>query len=809
MKISYNWLKDYIDIDLPAFQLADLITSVGLEVEEIISTGIDRIKLEGLIIGEVLSVEKHPDADKLKVAKVNIGASENLQIVCGAANIAAGQKVVVAAHGTDIYPRKGERIKIKKSKIRGVVSEGMICAEDEIGLSDNHEGIMILDAAARVGDLFINYFKLENDTIFDIAITANRGDAMSHIGVARDVAAALQLRDGKNTFLKKPKIISFQESSENSGFEVLLKDTAKCFRFSGILIKNISVAESPEWLKEKLRAIGLRPINNVVDVTNFVMLECGQPLHAYDAEKISSKKIIVQCLPQGTAFKTLDGNSIKLFTDSLMVCNGNEPMCIAGIYGGADSGVQPSTSSIFLEAACWNPSSIRKTMNRFQLRTDAGVRFEKGTDPNGNIDALKRAALLICELSGGKIASELFDIYPKEISKKEIGLRHEKLNEFAGYSISKKDADSVLQLLSFEKINDNENESLWKSPTFKTDVSIEEDLIEEIIRILGYDQIPVTQKLRASLSFTEEITDENLRNHLSEALVGMGLNEMINVSFTSEEKQKKISRLNDGEVVRLMNFSNPGLDSLRTDLLLSGLEIIANNLYRKQNDLKLFEFGRSYVLKDKNYVETPMVGIWLCGKQKNKSWREPQKDIDLFYLKAVVSNCLKKCGIQDFNEQASAHTNFDYSIDYFFQNKILATAGLIDEKICAIYDVKTPVFYASIPLSVLKNNLNSFIKYAAISRFPFVRRDMALVFDEKINYSQVKQTVRMAGGSLLKEVQLFDIYRDEKLGAGKKQYAVSFIFEDESHTLSDAELDPLMKSIRQSLEKEYGATLRS
>jgi phenylalanyl-tRNA synthetase beta chain len=809
MKISYNWLKDYIDVNLPASEAADLLTHVGLEVENISTYETAQSKLEGLMIGKVMSAEKHPNADKLSVTKVDVGNVTELQIVCGATNVGAGQKVIVALQGTLLHPFEGKPFKIKKSKIRGVESEGMICAEDEIGLSSSHSGIMVLPDEAPIGMWARDFMKVRSDDILEIGLTPNRGDAMSHIGVARDLIASLRAKGNLEVKLKLPSVDEFSIEESPAKINVQVEDAIACPRFSGVVISGITVGESPEWLVNKLKSVGLRPINNIVDVTNFVMLEGGQPLHAYDFDEIEGCQIVVKTMPEGTIFKTLDDKEVKLRNNDLMVCSAVKPMGIAGIYGGISSGVKASTTRIFLESACWNPKWIRRTSTHHNLKTDAAAHFEKGTDPNGTIYALKRAALLIQHLAGGKISSELVDIVGKKSDEKIITLSWEKLNRISGIEIPKEVVAEILMSLSFTIISANEHQIVVGVPTFKTDILRSEDVMEEILRIYGYDQIHIPTTLRSSLSFLKGTGKEMLFDEIAGLLASCGFREMVNNSITNSKYQEQFFPETKDAIVGLLSFSNIGLDSLRASMLFPALEVVRYNHNRKSFDLKLFEFGKSYLKQNLSYKENACISVLVTGALSSESWIKDQQPADFYFLKEIIYNILKKSGIKNFSNAPLETTIWPQGLIYRVGKTDLVTFGKLNEVIAATFDLKPEIYYAEIDADALLNLANNNINFTLLPKFPAVRRDLALVIDDDVVFGEIESMAYSVSGKLLKEVNLFDVYRDEKFGKGKKSFALSFIFLDENKTLTDSEVDGAIDKLIDNFQSQLKATVRS
>ncbi|MEO5673723.1 MAG: phenylalanine--tRNA ligase subunit beta [Chitinophagales bacterium] len=808
MKISYNWLKEYLRFSLSPEEAGDILTSVGLEVEEISKWESVKGGLEGLKIGLIKSVDKHPDADKLWVTTVNMGGPDELQIVCGAPNVAAGQKVIVATDGVLLHPLNGDSFKIKKTKIRGVESNGMICAADEIGLGDDHTGILVLSEVADAGTLVKDFFKVESDTIFEIGLTPNRGDAMSHIGTARDLAAFLIANRHEDISLQIPSVSNFSVADHSISIEVEVENREACPRYSGVAISGVTVQESPAWLQNKLKAIGLRPVNNIVDITSFVMLECGQPLHAFDADEMAGKKIVVKTLPENSVFKTLDEKEIKLTSHDLMICDVNGGMCIAGVYGGINSGVKEKTKNIFLESACFNPKLIRQTSTRHLLRTDAATRFEKGTDPENTLYALKRAALLITEFCGGKISSEITDIYPEPVKESTISLSWEKLNRVAGIKIPSSDVRNILKALEFNIISDDEEQITVTAPSFKTDVTMAEDVIEEILRIYGFDKIPIPDAVRSSLSYSGGDQSEELQIVLSEMLAGSGFREMINNSITSSGFHEEYFPEKKNEAVRLLSYSNTGLDSMRSSMLFPALEVISYNHNRKLTDLKLFEFGKTYRKEGEKFIESPHLILLLTGNKFSESWQGKESPANFFFLKAITENIFKRSGIRNITSSAFSNSVWQSGMDYLTGKNSVLKLGRVNPKIATAFNIKKEVWYAEFDFEALVKASSNTIKYEEPSRFPFVRRDLALVLDHKISFGEIQSVAFGTSPALLKEVRLFDVYKDEKLGAGKKSYAIAFIFGDLEKTMMDKEIQSQVDKLIRTFEKELNATVR-
>ncbi|HXH18574.1 MAG TPA: phenylalanine--tRNA ligase subunit beta [Chitinophagales bacterium] len=807
MKISYNWLKEYLDIGLMPQQLSELLTDIGLEVENMTEYKGPGNGLEGLVVGHVKKVEKHPDADKLTVTQVEVGGDEVLQIVCGAPNVAEGQKVVVALPGVTLYPAKGESFTIKKAKIRGVESFGMICAEDEIGIGTSHDGIIVLPESARTGMKASDFYGLKNDWIFEIALTPNRADAFSHLGVARDVRAALNIRFDKNLPLKFPVIDESVFTKKETPLEVVVEEPAMCPRYSGILIKNVKVGESPLWLKERLRSVGQRPINNIVDVTNFILQEFGQPLHAFDADEIRGGKVIVKTLPANTKFTTLDEVERVLSGDDLMICDAEGGMCIAGIFGGMHSGVSEKTHNIFLESAHFNPAAIRKTSTRLGLRTDAAMRFEKGTDPAITVTALKRAVNLILQVAGGEAGSAVVDVYPKPVPPFKITLHYAHLDRLIGYPIDADTIHDILENLGISIESESQQTLELSIPPFKVDVHREADVIEEVLRIYGLNRIPHPETIRTSISLRgDSDLREQVNNKVSDYLSSIGFREMINNSLSRSEYYSA----NGNGFVYLQKSANADLNVLRQNMLYSGLEAVAYNLNRKNNDLKLYEIGKSYHQDDsRSFGEAWHLTLFVTGMKHPESWTAKSKQADFFYLKAVVHNVLRRMGVSRFEESAMDTGIFQYGLGYSFREKPLVQFGLLQPEHLNKLDIRPEVYYADFDWeNVFELAKSSVILFTEIPRFPGVRRDLALLLKEDIPFAAVRKIAVEEGGKILKGVNLFDFYQDVKLGEGMKSYAVSYFFEHEERTLTDSEVDELMTKLMSRYRNELKAEIR-
>jgi phenylalanyl-tRNA synthetase beta chain len=754
--------------------------------------------LEGLIIGFVKECGQHPNADRLKITKVDVGGTDLLEIVCGAANVAAGQKVVVATVGCDVHPTHGESFKINKSKIRGEVSEGMICAEDEIGLGENHEGIMILPEDAVIGTLVKDYFNLPDDFMFEIGLTPNRADAASHLGVARDLAAFLK------TEIKKPSVDAFKVNNTLNAIAVEVVDEGAAPRYSGVTISGITVQDSPQWLKEKLAVIGIRSINNIVDVTNYVLHDLGQPLHAFDADEIIGGKVIVKKCTEGNKFKTLDEIERTLTADDLMICNVEEAMCIAGVFGGIKSGVKASTKNIFLESAYFNSVSVRKTSKRFGLKTDASFRFERGTDPEITVYALKRAALLIQEVAGGEITSEVFDHYPNPVSAFEVELTFDHVQKLIGKAIPKEEITAIIKALGIEVVKETTEQLSLKVPTYKVDVTRPVDVIEEVLRIYGYDNIEIPQKVNASLNVSPKPDKEALQHTIADMLTANGYFEILSNSLTKSSYSSVIE-----EAVKILNPLSSDLDAMRQSMLHSGLEAIAYNQNRRNADVKFYEFGKTYHLNNGKYEERNHFSVFLSGKVDADQWNQAGKNVNFYNLKAAVDSILKRLNIQNLQSDEVANPEFAYGVQYRRGAKVLVEFGAVANESLKATDVNKTVFYADFNwdmiLMLVKNNT---ISFKEVSKFPSVRRDLSMLIDQNVRFEDLKKIAIKTEKYLLKEVNIFDVYKGDKLPEDKKSYALSFILQDEEKTLTDQQIDGIMKKLIANFGKEVGAEIR-
>lgn len=817
MNISYNWLKDYIKTDLSVNEISKILTDLGLEVGSVEEVESVKGGLRGLVVGEVLTAEKHPNADKLSVTTVNVGEGEPLPIVCGAPNVAAGQKVVVAQVGTTIYPDENG-FEIKKAKIRGEVSQGMICAEDEIGLGVNHEGIMVLDSSAKIGTPVSEYFNIESDVLIEIDLTPNRIDGASHIGVARDLAAYLKQSDPK-VQVNWPPVDDFKIDSHDWPVSVKVENPEATIRYTGITISNLEVKESPDWLKNRLMAIGMTPINNVVDITNYILHEMGQPLHAFDGDKIKGNKIVVKTLDKGTRFTTLDEKERELDNQDLMICNGEDGMCIAGVFGGIDSGVTSTTKKIFLESACFNPVFIRKTARRHTLSTDASFRFERGTDPNITVYALKRAALLIKELAGGVVSSQIVDIYPEPVKNHEVELSVQHVNRLIGKEIEKHTIRNILKALDIEILA--EADDLWRVavPPYRVDVQREADVIEEILRVYGYNNVEAPDKLNSTIVYAEKPDIGKLRNKIAAQLTGAGFDEIMSNSLTRAAYYEKSQNYPRQEVVELANPLSADLNGMRQTLLFGGLEAIKHNRNRQNADLKLFEFGNCYRLNlkkpqtsVKGYKEEEKLSLFISGRKSPENWNAQNDEVSFFDLKTWTLNIPARLGlnIDSLKESPVENDLISEGLKYSTGDGVLLfDIGLVQPSLLKEFDIDQPVYFAEINWQTLvKLSAKEKVTFRELSKFPEVKRDLALLLNNDIMFKDIRELAFKTEKKLLKEVSLFDVFEGEKLGAGKKSYAISFTLQDAQKTLKDKQIEKTMNNLTRVFEKELGAKLR-
>ena len=810
MNISYNWLKEYIEIPDAPEALAHILTDLGLEVEGVSEVQSITGGLAGLKIGHVKTCDKHPNADRLSVTTVDIGAEKVLHIVCGAPNVAAGQKVVVAPVNTELFPTTGDPFVIKKGKIRGEVSEGMICAEDEIGLGLEHDGIIVLPEHATIGTDAASFFKIEIDTVYEIGLTPNRSDATSHIGVARDLLAYYRYHNSPDQEIKLPEAHPKIELDQGKEVKVELLDLKGCPRFSGLTLSNVKIGPSPEWMQVRLRAIGVRPLSNVVDITNYVLHEFGQPLHAYDFDKIGNSEIRVQTLDEGSQFKSLDEKERTLSAEDLIICDGNNKgMCIAGVYGGIDSGVTEATTDIFLEAAYFNPLQLRKTSTRHQLRTDAAKCFEKGTDPANTVAALKRAAALMCEYADAFISSELVDEYPNPILPKEITLRNKRVNTIIGTRITNDQIAQILKALDIEVIEHEEAYRVVKIPTNKADVTREIDVIEEILRIYGFNNVPVTSKLSTTFTTSEGIDKVRLRNIIASLLTNQGYNEMMGLSLIPSSKYDSFESYKSS-LVYINNTSNVQLDVMRPEMMMSALIAGQYNLNRQQKDLSLFEMGKSYLIKEDTKEENEWITILKTGSSFANNWRYDVRPNDFYDIKRAVLSIFSRLGIENYQIDQIDDARFEFGLSYHRGPKVLASLGRVSDSMNSAADIEEPIYYAELNMEfILEAARKSKTRLKVIPKFPSSKRDLALTIEEDVTYQKVESIIRKNSGSLLKKISLFDIYRDKKqLGPGKKSYAVSLTFEDMEKNLKDKAIDKIVSKVVGKLKDEVGATLR-
>jgi phenylalanyl-tRNA synthetase beta chain len=815
MKISYNWLRQYIDTTASPQELEKILVNLGLEVGNLEQWQSVKGGLEGFVIGEVLECTKHPNADKLSKTKVNIGQNEPLNIVCGAPNVAAGQKVVVATIGTKIYSGP-EVFEIKKSKIRGEESEGMICAEDELGLGTAHDGIMVLDASAKTGTPAKDYFKIEEDWVFEIGLTPNRIDSASHYGVARDVAAFFN--QNKPSKLTKPSVDKFKIDNHDLQIEVNIENNEACKRYSGITIKGVIIKESPGWLQIRLKAIGQKPINNVVDITNFVLHELGQPLHAFDADKISGNKIVVRTTPNDTSFITLDGIERKLTSKDLMICNNREAMCLAGIFGGVDSGVTENTKNIFLESAYFNPVWIRKSARHHGLNTDSSFRFERGTDPDNTVYALKRAAMLIKEIAGGTISSDIMDVYPEPISHFKVDVTFEEINSLVGKKLSRDIIVNILNSLEI-KIDKETKEGLSLSvPPYRVDVQRQADIVEEILRIYGYNNIEFSDKVISTLSYSQKPEPAKVQNMVSDYLSSNGFHEIMCNSLTKSAYYENRETFKN-RIAFLVNPLSSDLNCMRQSLIFGGLESIVHNINHQNSNLKLYEFGNCYFY-DKNeniknhleqYSENYRLGLFLTGLAEDPNWITPAQPVTFYHLKTFINNAIAKTGadLSKIEIKPLEHELLEGGLVYLNNNLKLAEFGNVKKELLKEFDIKQEVFAGEINWTlVLELCKNHKISFKELPRFPEVHRDLSMILDTKVTYEQLVNVAKKTERKLIRNIQLFDVYQGDKIEKGKKSYALSFTLQDQEKTLTDSQIDKVMNNLMKAFEKELGAQIR-
>ena len=807
MTISYNWLSEYLPEKLEPEKLSKILTSIGLEVESLEKYEELKGGLEGLVVGEVLECVKHPDADKLSLTKVDIGIGEPLQIVCGAHNVLVGQKVIVAPVGTTIYPFTREPMTMKKAKIRGAESFGMICAEDEIGLTDNHGGIIVLPDSTKVGMPAATYFAPGSDFIFEIGLTPNRMDAMSHLGVAKDVCAWLSHHDKKDTHVKSPFKNNFKPDHQGLKIEVRIENAIACQRYAGVSLQGVTIAESPKWLQQKLKSIGLRPINNIVDITNFILHETGQPLHAFDADLIVGNKVIIKNLSESTAFVTLDGKERKLSVDDLVICNAENSMCIAGVYGGAKSGVTDATKNIFLESAWFNPVNIRKTSFRHGLRTDAATLFEKGVDISNTVNVLKRATVMIKEIAGGEIASDITDVYPDPKNKTEVAIKYHYLKKLSGKNYHGDTIKNILTALGFEIIKEGMDDIRVAVPFSKPDISIPADIVEEIMRIDGLDNVEIPSVISISPAVETLAYDASYKEKIAAWLIGAGFNEIFTNSITNAAYYSEATLQT---TVKMINSLSADLNVMRPGMMETGLESIAYNLNRRNSDLQFFEFGKTYSTTGiGKYEEQQHISIYITGKKNADGWKGKGDKADFYFAKAVFEKIATLLGITITGYAIETDDKLDSCVKAKIKHEVIATIGTINKKVLDCFEIKQPVLYVDIDwdkVIALNNTLQ--ISYAEIAKFPAVQRDLAIVVDKALKYEQVEKATWASKVNKLTSVKLFDVFESEKLGFDKKSMAVSFTFLDEEKTMTDKDIDGMMGRIIACYKKELNAEIR-
>ncbi len=808
MKISYNWLQQFLQVDWEPIKTGELLTDLGLEVEGIETRESIKGSLKGIVVGKVLTCIQHPNADRLKITTVDLGTGEPVQIVCGAPNVDAGQKVPVATVGTVLYDDKGESFKIKKGKIRGEESHGMICAEDELGLGKGHDGILVLDEELKAGTPAAEVFKIETDYVFEIGLTPNRSDAMSHFGVARDLRAGLIQKDIKLELIS-PSVSNFHVDERTLRLDVEVADKDLTPRYCGITITDVKVKDSPEWIQNRLKAIGIAPKNNIVDITNYVLHELGQPLHAFDAQKIKGNKVLVKTLEEGTKFTTLDEVERELSSEDIMICDADSnPLCIAGVFGGLKSGVTENTTSIFLESAYFNPVSVRKTAKRHALNTDASFRFERGIDINMTEYALKRAALLIEEYAGGKLASDISDFYPEKIEDFQVFFSYENANRLIGQEIPRDTIKNILASLEI-KINSETNGGLGLTiPSYRTDVQREADIIEEILRVYGYNNIEFSHKLNTSISFDSN-KETKIENIISDQLSALGFNETMANSLTKPEYASLSENINEEANVEMLNPLSNDLKVLRQSLLFSGLESVGYNINRKNNSLQFYEFGKTYHKYSEKYEENKHLTLFVTGNRTKDSWSLANKTTDFFYLKGIITSLLGRLGIDKVKSSPAKQDVFSEGLSLGLGKIKLVEFGVVKQSLLKEFGIKQEVLFADFNWdTILKLVGNKNIKVSELPKFPIVKRDLALLLDSKVAFNDIYNLAFQTERKLLKGVDLFDVYEGEKLPEGKKSYAVSFLLQDETKTLADKQIDKIMQKLQQTFEKNLEAVLR-
>ena len=807
MKISYNWLKQFIKIDWNSEETAALLTDLGLEVEGVEKYESLKGGLEGVVVGHVLTCVSHPNADKLSITTVDLGDGNPVQIICGAPNVAVGQKVPVATIGTKLFDKEGNSFEIKKGKIRGEESHGMICAEDELGLGDSHDGILILDNSLVAGTPASQVFNIETDEVFEIGLTPNRADAMSHWGVARDLRAGIIQKNGNHAELITPSVNKFKVEKRTLKIDVKVEETKLAPRYCGVTISGITVKPSPEWLKNRLKAIGLTPKNNIVDVTNYVLHELGQPLHAFDASKINGK-IIVKTVPSGTKFTTLDAVERSLHEEDLMICDENGPLCIAGVFGGMDSGVSETTTTLFLESAYFNPVAIRKTAKRHTLSTDASFRFERGIDPTITEYALKRAAILIQEVAGGEITSDIIDIYNKKIEDFSVVLNFENVKKIIGQEIPKETIKKILVSLDIKVTSVSDSSLGLIIPAYRVDVQREIDVIEEILRVYGYNNINFSNKLNATISNSSRTEDYKVQNAVASQLNSLGFHEMMANSLTTPDYIKLSENLREEYNVTIVNPLSNDLSVMRQSLLFSGLEAVSYNINRRNSDLKLFEFGKTYHKHPSNYEEIKHLSLFVSGNRTNESWTTTEKPSDFFLFKGYIKAVLSRLGIAKTQHKPITSDVFAEGMVIAVGNTVLVEFGTVKKSVLKHFDIKQDVLYADFDWGAILKLLSNKIKFTEIPKYPEVRRDLALLLDDSVTFDQIYALARQSEKGVLKDITLFDVYQGTNLPEGKKSYAVSFIIQDNTKTLNDSQIEKIMEKLIGTFQTELGASLR-
>ncbi len=815
MKISYNWLKQYIDIPESAEEIGKTLTSTGLEVESVEPFETVRGGLKGLVIGEVLTCAKHPNADKLSVTTVDVGGEQPLRIVCGAPNVAAGQRVVVATPGTTVHPFKGEPFAIKTAKIRGEQSEGMICAEDEIGIGESHAGIIVLSTKVPNGTLAAEFFNIQSDYVIEIGLTPNRADAASHIGVARDIKAA------KKRDLKLPSVESFKTDNISLSIPVTVENSEACPRYSALTISGVTIGESPDWLKNKLKSIGLSTINNIVDITNFVLHETGQPLHAFDADKITGKKVLVRTLPSGTKFKTLDDKERTLTANDLMICNAEEGlpagqagMCIAGVFGGVKSGISEKTSAIFLESACFSPQYIRKTGMHHGLKTDASFRFERGTDPNMTLYALKRAALLIKEIAGGQISSEIVDVYPTKVENRIIEIKDKNVTRLIGKAIQREEIFSILESLDIKVSDKQEDRFNVSVPPYRVDVLQEADIVEEILRIYGFNNVELSEI--AGTDYLASFPEKDINTYkksIGEMLVANGFYEILTNSLTNAAYQQKYKLSFGGEPVEILNKLSEEQGILRQTMLFTGLEVCSYNINRKQKDLKLYESGKIYWKtasseQNQKYQEEERLALYVTGNFETENWQNKTRAITYYDLAQQVAHVLQKSSVENIKQEQLIDPLFDYGMKILKGTKEIGKVGKVKTALVKDFGIKQEIFYADLNTALLFKGANPKFVIQEVTKFPEVRRDLSLVLDKQVTFSEIKEMVLATEKRLIKDIIAFDVYEGDKIPEGKKAYALGFTLLDENKTLTDEDIDKTMARLMEAFEGKMGAIIR-